>query len=172
MMPADNIQTMWQSILEEFPVISDYGIEVGRGDPSNAGGRKVEFYPPDEGMNPRPGTPYIEVFSEDLTRGQLMGDALHYAQSIDPTYQEFREKFRGSLTDEQKEQSHRRYERYTNPQKGDPWPAEKRSYKDWFEASDLHQIMGGLYTGEWGPQGYTEQQKKLTSEMMGYFRGQ
>lgn len=175
MMPDDKLQRAWAKVQKKFPVIAEYGIETRMGDPSGGHGGGLEFFPPDETMNPSPGTPLIEVYEdipEDKLEKILVLEALHYGSIIDPNYQEFRGRFERSMTPKQKEMSHRRFERFSNPRPGDPWEnhPETRGFRQWFEISELDQLIGGLHTGNWPSDSYSEFQKGIMGDFMSYLR--
>ena len=87
-----------------------------------------------------------------------MGDMLHYLPAVDPEFSELREKFRDSLTREQKTTDKRAWE-----ESGD-----NRSLEAWFEATRLDAyIRGLLYPDEkndWKDV-YTGDQRKIGIEM-------
>ena len=172
---ADKLQGIWQQVLNEYPRLAEYGIQVGRGpEGNNRGGGYLEFYPPDEKYNPRPGAPFIEVYEkamgEDLGK-MLLGDALHYAPEVDEKIRGMKESFRESLTPEQLSLSRQRYRDYTTPSSRHYNPNESRSYQDWFETSDLDAILRGGATGQWPESSYTPRQKILIRSILGHLKG-
>ena len=135
---------------------------------------QLEFYGPDEigpewdaskgesyQGNPYPGGPTIRLYQplagKDVTNA-IMGDMLHYLPAVDPEFSELREKFRDSLTREQKTTDKRAWE-----ESGD-----NRSLEAWFEATRLDAyIRGLLYPDEkndWKDV-YTGDQRKIGIEM-------
>ena len=160
----------WQKLQQEYPLISTWGMQVGRSS-APANGRFMEYYPPDETDNPKPGVPYIEVYGNDLggeeLKNMIFGDVLHHAYRADPQIQQIREMFRGSLTPDQLRMSQQRYDRYSNPLPDDPWKSspETRPYDQWFEVSDLDAMMRGYLAKQWPEDIYTDQQKELLNSV-------
>jgi hypothetical protein len=174
MSEPDELNSAWGQVLNEYPRIGNWGIEVGRGPQArNTGGGHVEFYPPDEAYNPRPGKPYIEVYNNkakgDELKGLLFGDALHYAHKADPKFNEYREQFRQALSPEQRALSQRRYRDYSNPQ-SKHYNGENRPYDDWFEQSDLDAIIRGYLANQWPAEVYHPKERVLLDSMRGYLR--
>ena len=174
---ADRLNEVWKKVLEDYPRIKDYNLQVGRGSSTDA--RHLEFYHPRESRgHPSPGNPFIQVYERGMARPDLdkmlLGEvATHWAHNIDPRMKGYRDEFRRSLSSDQKIRSRRRYDSYTNPEsehynKENP---ERRAYEDWFEVSDLDQILGGALTGMWPAEGYTDKQKFLVDAMRAYLRG-
>lgn len=99
-----------QELYSQYPGLQKYGVQVvdstakgvdWRGQPY--AGRKMEFYPPDEEYNPRPGKPTIELFSRDIGSKDALGEMFsHFLPKIDPAFGAAREKFVASIDPEQK----------------------------------------------------------------------
>ena len=111
------------SVYERAPRMRQYGFKtkdsrdkyavLPGGEESRHG--RLEFYAPDETGppggnhgNPYPGHPTVELFkpltdyNEDVTQS-ILGDMLHHLPAVDPEFAAFRQEFRSTITDEQKE---------------------------------------------------------------------
>lgn len=98
-------------LYQQYPGLKRYGIQTK--DSRSAGvdwrgqpyaGRKMEFYPADESYNPNPGKPTIEVFSDDVSSKDAMGEVFsHLLPNIDPDFKAARSKFIASIDPKQKE---------------------------------------------------------------------
>jgi|TARA_R110000824_G_scaffold160263_1_gene334997 hypothetical protein len=166
-------ETLQSKAYKKYPILQKYKIEIGHGKPSSlTDQRKIEFYHPSEDRNPRPGKPFVEIISENLKNpiDTAYTDALHYLHEVDPKMKEYREWLRNNRSPQQKINSKNRYESYTNPNSkhynsNNP---ETRSYEDWFEISDLDQLLGGYTSGAWPKEGYTPEQIEQLDNMVNY----
>ena len=126
-------------VLEAFPRMSGsrWGVVDSRG--QEAWGQ-LEFYPPRELYNPRPGYPTIEVFNPDLKgaelRTALLGEMLHYFPSVNSRFAALRRAYENSLTPDQQFMDKRAYARYADGG-GEMSPGK------WFEMSRLDAHIRG-----------------------------
>lgn len=162
-----------QQLYSKYPILEAHGIEVGEGTPAGPHDRrKIEFYHPDEDQSPRKGVPYTEIYDKSMPNmvDTVYTDALHYLHKVDPKMHEYREWLRNNMTAEQKALSHKRYRDYTTPGSPhyNPDRPETRSYEDWFEVSDLDQLLGGYLSGVWPAEMYTDEQIQMLEEMRQY----
>ena len=164
-----------KSIYSQYPSMRKYNFNVidsrstGLKHKRNIGGGKLEFYPPDELYNPNPGKPTIEIFDPNL-KGQFLnravfGDMLHYIPKVNKNFNNLREKFKASLTPQQKDVDKRAY-KYSQQKFG-----EKRSFDKWNEMTRIDAYIRGYLApderDEWRKSGtYTEEQKNILNEMM------
>ena len=159
-------------VQKQYPFLSGLGIEAAYGDPKrNTGGGYLEFYPPDEERNPRPGVPYIEMYDRSV-RGpdlvnMLFGDALHYVPVVDKDFASMREQFSATLTPRQREVDQRAYQRAMREY------GESRKFDDWFNVSRLDAYIRGYLApdknNEWAGI-YTPQQKEILEQMRARLR--
>ena len=136
--------------------------------------RRIEFYPPDEGQNPTPGRPTIEVFDPrlrgDALEAPLAGDMLHYLTRVDPTWAAMRNEFAEALTPEQRATDRQAYQ--THQQRF----GEKRPFDKWMEISRLDQYLGAGLKGpvegsDWSTERYSQQQHAILGRMSEYLQG-
>jgi hypothetical protein len=173
MSETQTTESIQQRLHRKYPILKKHGIKVGVGSKKGPNDRRqIEFYPPDERDNPNPGSPYIEVYNEDLSDDVIFSDSLHYLHRVDPKMREHREWLKSNMTDKQKQMSRKRYEHYTNPtsEHYNPDNPETRPYEQWFETSDFDQLLGGYSTGIWPKGGYTPEQRENLDNMWRYAR--
>lgn len=128
----------------------------------------LEFYPPDEAYNPRPGNATIELFDPALQGAALdqavFGDMLHHMPKVDPYFQGQRETLRKTLTPEQVAMDRRAYEEARAE-------GEKRPFDEWMEQSRLDAYVRGRLSpdaaDEWKDV-YTPEQAKILDELKAY----
>lgn len=113
--------------------------------------RQLEFYPPWERDNPRPGKATVQVFNQNLSPKQIqdvvVADAMHYFgavdprnnKPVDPTFWKLKQQFGQSITPEQQAIDRRAYERAQAGEFGKP---EKRPYDEWMNIHRLDQYLG------------------------------
>lgn len=104
-------QDLLANLYSQYPGLKRFGIQTV--DSSSTGmdwrgqpyaGRKMEFYPPDESYNPKPGKPTIEVFSKDVGGKDALGEIFsHLLPKVDPDFRDARSKFIASIDPKQKE---------------------------------------------------------------------
>ena len=160
-----------EAVFQDFPGLRQYGVQARRA-PSRGGPGRIEFFPPDEAHNPMPGTPLIEVYDEDLfgdeLRRVLASEHMHYLPRVDPKFNELRELLKTTMTPQQREESRRRYNFYTNQ------GIENRPYDRWFDISDFDQFLGGYISppdnNEWEG-AYTDKQRFIMEAMKDLMRG-
>lgn len=163
------------SIYQMYPSLSKYNYAVGYGKQPSFEGQKMEFYPPDEQMNPRRGSPYIEIYDqslqgEDLKRG-IFGDMLHHVSSVDPAFADQRQQFQNSFTPGQNQFNQKRYQQLQSSGQ------ETRSYDEWMNHSWLDAYIRGYLApdaaDEWRKSGtYTPEQIGILSIMKNHLSGQ
>jgi hypothetical protein len=117
-----------------------------------SGGRKAEFYPPEESHNPLPGRATVEVF-DPAFQGQdfenlVVADFMHYLGKEDPVLSGLRGDFAQSVTPEQTAIDRRAYERAVSGEFGDP---ETRPYDEWYDVHRLDQYLGAPLLPEDSP---------------------
>ena len=176
------------SVYERAPRMRQYGFKtkdsrdkyavLPGGEESRHG--RLEFYAPDETGppggnhgNPYPGHPTVELFkpltdyNEDVTQS-ILGDMLHHLPAVDPEFAAFRQEFRSTLTDEQKEVDKRAYDRAVT-QFG-----ENRPFERWFEMNRLDGYIRGLLypdrANEWANV-YTKDQRRLGETIRAHVEG-
>ena len=106
-------------------------------------GRKLEFFPADERDNPTPGRMAVEVFDPsfkgETLDNMIAADMLHHLGKKDPVLIKIRQRFRDSLSQEQRTVDRRVYD--NEVLKG----TEARSFDQWFEVSRLDQYIGSAF---------------------------
>lgn len=97
-----------------------------------------EFYHPKEDSNPHPGYPTIDVYKDSSNmQDALIGEMLHYLPYVDPPYENLRQKFRDSITPDQKSIDVKAYGRGGYENEG--------TFRDWMDRSRLDAyIRAGL----------------------------
>lgn len=98
-------------LFAEFPKLKTLGLQYRdstvtgkdwRGEPYE--GRKMEYYPPDEGHNPNPGKPTIEVFDKKTNSKDMLGEVFsHLLPATDPEFRKARADFISGLDKNQRE---------------------------------------------------------------------
>lgn len=161
-------------IAEEYPALAPHKFEIvdSRGKPSKWGGG-IEFYPPGERENPRPGQPTIEVFDRNLKGPMLdraiFGDMLHHMPAVDPEFSRMRDDFGASMRPEQLQVDERHYRDARARGEG-------RSFPDWHRQSQLDAYVRGYLApderDEWRQGGaYTTDQLNILEGMRGHLKG-
>ena len=96
-------------------------------------------------------------YNEDVTQS-ILGDMLHHLPAVDPEFAAFRQEFRSTITDEQKEVDKKAYDRAV-AQFG-----ENRPFERWFEINRLDGYIRGLLypdrANDWA-EVYTDAQREL-----------
>lgn len=171
---ADNkeMDDALSSVLKKYPKLQgyDWAIVDSRGKDSKHGG-SIEFYSPDESESPVPGKPTIEVFDKNLKGDKLeralFGDMLHHLPSVDPQFEEMRQKLQASLTDEQKAVDQKSYEKAKSDY------GEDRPIDQWMNQSRLDAYVRGRLApddnNDWKDV-YTEDQHKLLNDLEDYLK--
>ena len=154
---------MVQSITKQYPRLGGADWQVFYGDQkNNPRGGFLEFYPPDERDNPRPGSPSIEVFDRsvrgDDLRQMVFGDMLHHLSGTDPQWKKLRQQYSDTISQEQKK---REYE-YEVTNFG-----ETRDIKKWWDVSRLDAHVRGYIADQWPKDDgfYSDKQKDILREM-------
>lgn len=159
-----------QQVIQKYPKLQGANWQVGYGK-SNDPNQQLEFYPPDESRNPKPGNPYIEIFNKglqgDALQSAIFGDMLHYAPTISPQFAQSRQQFQNSLTPQQIDFHKRRYS-----ESGDPRP-----FDQWMNQSGLDAHIRGYLApdsaDEWRRgKAYTPEQIKILEAMKTYLSSQ
>lgn len=166
--PQRSVAEVVREVYQRFPRLAPLAVEVvdSRGTrPDVRGG--LEFYPPDEAYNPKPGRNTIELFDPKLA-GQtlhdaLAGDMLHGLPSVDPEFAALRQAFKKTLTPEQKAFDKKVYETARE---------DHDTFDSWMERSWLDAyIRGYLFpdqNDEWRKSGvYTPEQQAMLEQMRG-----
>lgn len=166
------MQDILQEIYKEYPQLSQYPFEVidSRGKPSPHGGM-IEFYPPDELYNPKPGKPTLEVFDKKLTGDSLkkaiFGDMLHYLPMVDSHFASGRDEVIKSLTPEQLAVDKRAYDTAVKTR------GEKRPFADWFAINRQDAYLRGYLApdsrDEW-KDAYTPAQTDMLKGLQQYLK--
>ena len=153
---------MVQSITKQYPRLGGADWQVFYGDQKNNTRRgHLEFYPPDERDNPRPGKPSIEVFNRsvggDDLRQMVFGDMLHHLSDTDPEWKRLRNKYSDTISRE------RKLEEYDFA-KGQ---GETRDLKKWWDVSRLDAHVRGYIADQWPKDDgfYSDKQKDILREM-------
>jgi hypothetical protein len=177
--PATSPEQDWRKILREaqleYPALSKYQFDVITG----KGPGYVEFYPPDEIMNPRPGRATIELREQSSTlqdresqKNLIIGETLHHLGQADPEFKQLKKQFGSLLTPEQLAVDQRAY------QQEQGIFGELGPFPDWMERSRVDAyIRGYLFPSagdDWRTEaGYTPEQKQVLNRMLDYLkRGQ
>lgn len=168
--PANPMDAVLGGITQKYPALAGqpWAILDSRGKTAKYGGG-LEFYPPEESENPRPGSATVEVFDPklegDALETAIFGDMLHHMPAADPYYAKMRESLRSSLTPEQLAVDRKEHQR---AQKEDD---EQRSFDDWMSGSRLDAYVRGKLTpdkaDEWRDV-YTPEQGKILADMLKY----
>lgn len=164
--PPPSMKQRVEQVYDRYPRLRALPVEVvdSRGRrPDIRGG--LEYYPPDELYNPRPGRNTIELFNPALQgaalESALAGDMLHGLPSVDPVFAAQRAEFNRSITPEQEAFDRRAY-------------ADGReshdTFESWMDRSQLDAYIRGYlfpdHNDEWRKQGvYTERQKAILKNM-------
>lgn len=108
---ADEDANVLDDMYREYPGLRKFDIQLKdstatgadwRGEPH--AGRKMEFYPPEEGWNPNPGKPTIELFSKEMKSKDAFGEVFsHLLPKVDPDFKKARAQFIASIDSKQKE---------------------------------------------------------------------
>jgi hypothetical protein len=162
-----------EDALKDYPRLKQYNFEAAfsPGAERNEAGGGLEFFHPEDDMNPRKGSPYIEVYNENLGGQELadalFGDALHLLPDVDPEFSDMREEYWGSRTDDQKAIDQRAYER------GQREYGESRPFDKWADMSrkDAH-LRGYLapdQRNEWAGS-YSPDQVAILNRMRDYLK--
>jgi hypothetical protein len=143
---AQELNATLDKIYNEYPLLRDFNIKViDSRDQPTLDQRKMEFYNPTETRRseraaPFFGTPTIELFEgmkgRELYR-PLVGDMLHHARDRIPGYQDYREQFKASMTDEQIERELEVWNYWT--ERGE----ENRSFADYLDISGIDAVVHG-----------------------------
>lgn len=135
------------------------------------GGRKLEFYPPDERDNPQPGKATVELFDPAM-QGEhadraVFGDMLHYLPKVDQRFAGMRDQYKGLLTDPQRAVDMSAYRRDQQDHN------ETRPYDQWMDQSRLDAHIRGFLAPDaqdnWKGS-YTPEQENLLKSMQEYLR--
>lgn len=161
-----------QRITTQYPALSGHPYSfIDSRHKGVQGGRKLEFYPPDERDNPQPGKATVELFDPSM-QGEhadraVFGDMLHFLPNVDPQFSGMREQYRGMLTEPQRAvdmQAYRRDQKERN---------ESRPYEDWMNQSRLDAHLRGFLAPDaednWRGS-YTPDQETLLKSMQQYLR--
>lgn len=161
----DELHSALNNIISQYPKLrANYNLIDSRSQ-ANRGRGQLEFYPPDEAYNPRPGNPTLEVFNPDLKgerlQSAIFGDLLHHAKNIVPGWEPLRQMFMRTITPQQNAIDQRAYAEAKNS-------GEHRSFEDWFTGPRLDAYIRGYLApdqaNEWANT-YTPQQKQILEYM-------
>ena len=164
--PERPLEQIVAEVYARYPRLTPLAIEVvdSRGLRPDVRG-SLEYYPPGERMNPKPGKRTIELFNPalrgDALRSALAGDMLHGLPEIDEDFAGLRQRFKSSLTPEQS-----KFDRSVYAQNRE----DHDTFDSWMERSWLDAyIRGYLFpdqNDEWRKSGvYTPGQQTLLEEM-------
>lgn len=162
---ARQIASALSGIQKKYPRVNTQGWKVGYGDSND--GRQLEFYPPNEAMNPHKGSPYIEIYNKGLQGDELQsaifGDMLHYQPTVDPQFSSLKQQFQSSFNPHQTEMNKSRYQQAVQA-------GETGSFDDWMNRSQVDAYIRGYLApdaaDEWRKQGaYTPEQVKILENM-------
>lgn len=166
---VDPMTSVLSSVQQKYPALQGqpWALVDSRGKQGAVG--QLEFYPPDENENPRPGNATIEVFNPELKGDDLeravFGDMLHHMPSVDPYYAKMRDALRDSLTPQQLKIDQETYDGEKREF------GEDRPFDQWMNESRLDAYVRGKLTpgkaNEWRDV-YTPDQDKLLAQMLKY----
>lgn len=166
---------VFERAVQQFPIISKFGVK-GILNP-NGGQGYMEFWPPGETGTPdqpRPemfgNAPGVEIYRTDTRPIDVLGDVVsHYLVQKDPKIASYYQQFQASITPLQRKVLH---EQYQWAQKNE---GEARPYEVWRETSGLPALFRGYAFQQWPKEFtdkvYTEDQRKMFDQMMGYLGG-
>lgn len=152
-------------ISKKYPRVNTQGWDVGYGNSND--GRQLEYYPPNEAMNPHKGRPSIEIFNKglqgDALQNAIFGDMLHHQPTIDPQFAALKQQFQSSFNPQQTEINKARYQQAIQS-------GETGSFDDWMNRSQVDAYIRGYLApdaaDEWRKQGaYTPEQMKILDSM-------
>lgn len=166
----DPMEAVLGGITQKYPGLAaqPWAVVDSRGQRAKFGGG-LEFYPPEDNKNPRPGKATVEVFDPslqgDALEAAIFGDMLHHMPSADMYYGKMRSDLQSSLSPEQLAIDRKEFER---AKKED---GEDRSFDDWMSGSRLDAYIRGKIapdeTDDWRT-AYTPGQEKILADMLKY----
>lgn len=166
----EDLASTLQGVYQQYPRLQQYGFQAARVDKPDARGQ-LEFFPPDELYNPRPGVPFIEVYNPNLQGADLQravfGDALHYLPHVDKNFAKMRDDFVNTITPEQSVVDRSAYNRARSEH------GETRPYDRWFDLNRKDAYIRGYLApdaaNEWANV-YTDQQRSMLDAMRAYLQ--
>ena len=169
--PEPPFEQILAEVYQRYPRLAPLAVEVvdSRGLRPDIQ-RSLEYYPPDEQMNPKPGKRTIELFNPALRgetlRSALAGDMLHGLPEVDSDFAKLRQHFKRSITQEQSQ-----FDRSVYKQNRE----DHDTFDSWMERSwvDAY-IRGYLFpdtNDEWRNAGvYTDEQRSILEEMRAHLQ--
>lgn len=139
-------QTAYNNAMSRFPRLK--GIEMNLIQrPRVDDEPKIEFYPANEGRNPLPGMPTLELRGTSLQGGQLedaiAGDLLHYLGSAepvnDPEYRNLKMSFMDGWSNSERQFALEKFKTHQGKH-----PEDRRSFDQWFDTVWTDMWIGGL----------------------------
>jgi hypothetical protein len=162
------IQDAQEQLFKRIPKLRGLGFNVvdSRGTSRDNRFGRYEFFQPGETRNhPNPGKPTVEIYQgQDLLRlgRDLFGEALHFAPKAIPEFKRLRQKYKSSLTPEQKAVDQRAYKHLVDNF------GETRSFDKWFDVSRLDAHIRGFLSpddrDEWRDS-YSKEQLEIFKRM-------
>lgn len=158
-------------LYKAYPGLKNYNVQVKdststgkdwRGQPY--AGRKMEFYAPDEGYNPNPGKPTIEMFTHDMSPKDAMGEMFsHYLPKVDQEFGSAREKFVKSIDGKQKQML---YGDYQQQIKSGVFNDQKPSFDQWLNTNGGDAFFRGYVSDQYPKELYRQDQIKMFEPLM------
>lgn len=169
----DGPPDVFEQAKEQFAVLRGLDIDFKRS--PGRSGEILEFWPADEPGSPDRPRPAdfpldrvgIEVFDDNTRPIDVMGDvASHHLIETDPRVRSVYQRFRGSLTDNQRQRLRAQYQHSVQNF------GERRSFEEWREMNGLPAYFRGYAFQQWdNPEDlYTQGQIEMFDDMMQYLR--
>lgn len=160
-------------LLKKYPGMQSLGLQLvdssaagkdWRGQPT--AGRQLEFYPPDELYNPKPGKPTIEVFNPQMKPDDLMGEVFsHYLPKTDPRFGEARQKFIAGIDPKQKDLLYGDYQQQrTSGMFGEKIP----TFDEWLQNQGGDAYFRGYVANQYPKDSYRPDQVAMFNQLMSY----
>lgn len=165
-----------RDLYAQYPGLQRYGVQImdstangtdWRGQPYS--GRKLEFYPPDEEYNPNPGKPTIEVFSNEMTSKDALGEVFsHFLPAVDPIFKAARSKFIASIDPEQKKMLSGDYEQQV---RSGVYPkGQEPTFDQWLNTNGGDAFFRGYATDQYPKNFYRADQISTFTPLMAALR--